>query len=354
MDSPAQPQISVILPVYNSEKYLVEAVESILGQTFTDFELIAIDDCSTDNSPTILESFRQKDKRLIVERHAENQGVTAALNSGLALARGIYIARMDADDISLPDRFEKQVAFLEKHPEIDILGSAVQLVDEFGANIGMLSAPLDDLAIQWASLFSAAFMHATIMLRHSVLIEHNIQYRASRDQAQDFDLFTQLLKFACGANLAEPLYLYRIHSASVTSQYSRDNLSRKSMLIHANLQRRFPDLGITPDQVTLVSSALLGKPSRLEKRVEAADIYLRVWQAFSAGCTPSLVLSNLQTNVMMVTVKMALYPPFQPGWRKVLRRVSEIEPKWPISFIGKFPGMVSTKIHSLLIQKNRK
>ena len=126
------PLISVIMPVFNGENFLQDAVGSILGQTFTDFELIAIDDGSTDNSTALLESFRLNDRRVIIQRHTENQGVTAALNTGLALARGKYIARMDADDISLPVRFEKQVAFMETHPEIDILGSAVRLMDERG------------------------------------------------------------------------------------------------------------------------------------------------------------------------------------------------------------------------------
>lgn len=350
----SQPLISVILPVFNSEENLHAAVESILGQTQADFELIAIDDGSTDASAAILESFRRNDRRVFVQRHLQNLGVTAALNTGLALAHGKYIARMDADDISLPERFEKQVAFLETHPEIDILGSAVKLIDERGRNIGALSAPLEDLAIRWKGLFTAAFLHPTVMLRHSVLIEHNIHYRTSRDQAQDFDFFTQLLQFARGANLSEPLFLYRIHSSSVTSHYSRNNLSRKSMLIFENLQRCYPNLAISHDQVLLVSGALLGRPSVPWKRAEAAKIYLRLWQAFSAGCTPDPAFFRLQTNVAMIAAKLALYPPFQPGWRKALRSVSEIEPKWPIAFSRKFPEMVSTKIHSWLIRQNRK
>jgi glycosyltransferase involved in cell wall biosynthesis len=348
------PLISVIMPVYNSEKYLHAAVESILGQTLADFELIAIDDGSTDATTAILESFRLNDKRVIVQRHSQNQGVTAALNTGLALARGKYIARMDADDISMPDRFEKQAAFLETHPEIDILGSAVQLIDERGRNIGVLSAPLEDLAIRWKGLFSASFLHATVMLRHSVLIEHKIQYRVSRDQAQDFDFFTQLLVFAHGSNLPEPLFLYRIHSTSVTSHYSRNNLSRNSMLIYRNLQKRFPDLAISHDQVLLVSNALLGRLTSPWRRAEAANIYLCVWQAFSEGCTPGPDFNNLQNNVVKIAAKLALYPPFQPGFRKVLRQISSIEPMWLVAFVRAFPEMVSTKIHSWQIRKNRK
>jgi hypothetical protein len=192
------------------------------------------------------------------------------------------------------------------------------------------------------------------MLRHSVLIEHKIQYRVSRDQAQDFDFFTQLLAYAHGANLPEPLFLYRIHSTSVTSHYSRNNLSRNSMLIYSNLKMRFPDLAISHDQALLVSNALLGRLSAPWRRAEAAEIYLRVWQAFSGGCPPGSVLNNLQNNVVMIAAKLALYPPFQPGYRKVLRQISTIEPRWLAAFAGAFPEMVSTKFHSWLIRKNRK
>ena len=354
MDKGIPPLISVIMPVYNGEKYLNKAVESILGQTFTDFELIVVDDGSTDGSAAILESFCQNDTRVIVQKHSQNKGIPAALNAGLALARGRYIARMDADDICLPERFEKQAAFLEKHPEIDVLGSAVQLINGRGQNIGMLSVPLEDLAIRWTGLFSASFLHPTVMLRHSVLIEHNIQYTASRDQAEDFAFFTQLLEHARGANFSETILLYRIHSSSVTSQSSRNNLSRKSMLIYANLQTRFPELKISHDQVHLVSGALLGRRFVGRKRAQAADIYLQVWQAFAESCSPAPAFYSLQTNVLMIAAKLALYPPFQPGWRKVMRIISEIEPDWYISFIRKFPEMVSTKIYSWLIRKNRK
>jgi glycosyltransferase involved in cell wall biosynthesis len=353
MDEGSRPLISVIMPVYNSEKYLTQAVDSILGQTLADLELIAVDDGSTDGTPAILETYRQNDSRMILQRHSQNLGVTAALNTGLALARGRYIARMDADDISLPERFERQAAFLDKNPEIDIIGSAVQMVDERGRNIGVLSAPLDDLAIRWTSFFSASFFHPTIMLRHSILLEHNIQYRASREEAQDYEFFAHLLEYACGANFVEPLIYYRIHSSSVTSYFSRNNLSRKSMLIYKNLQLHFPDLAISHDQVLLVSGALLGRLSGLRQRAEAADTYLRVWRAFSEKCPPEPALLSLRTKVVMIAAKLALFPPFQPGWRKVLRKISEIEPDWIIKFIRMFPEMVSTKFNSWIIRKNQ-
>jgi glycosyltransferase involved in cell wall biosynthesis len=354
MSSESLPQISVIMPVYNSQEYLHEAVTSILAQTFTDFELIAVDDGSTDGSGTILESFRQSDARVIVQRHSQNRGVAAARNTGLALARGKYIACMDADDISLPERFEKQVAFLEMHPDLGILGSAVQVIDEGGYKIGALSAPLEDLGIRWASIFSTPFMQPTIMYRRSVMVEHGLQYRNTMEPADDFDFSIRLLEFARAANFAESFYIYRIHPASLTSKYGTNNVNRKSLIIYSNLQKLFPTIVISLNQVLQVSNAILGKPSELWKRAQAADDYLQVWQAFAGICTPNPDFYNLQNNVTVIAAKLTLYPPFQSGWGKTLRHIFELEPKWPIVFARKFPEMVSTKIHARLIRQNRK
>ena len=117
---------------------------------------------------------------------------------------------------------------------------------------------------------------------------------------------------------------------------------------------RFPELAISQDQVLLVSEALLGNQSVASRRAEAADIYLRVWRAFSENYMTDPAFPRLQVNVVMIAAKMALYPPFQPGSRGVLRQISSIEPKWLPAFIRAFPGMVFTKIHSFLIRKNRK
>jgi hypothetical protein len=126
------------------------------------------------------------------------------------------------------------------------------------------------------------------------------------------------------------------------------------MLIFTNLQKHFPVLPISHDQVLLVSNALLGRSSVVWKRAEAADTYLRVWQAFAEKRTPTPSFYNLQENVVLIAAKLAIFPPFQPGWRKTLRRIHEVEPKWMLAFVRKFPEMVSTKIHARFIRQNRK
>jgi glycosyltransferase involved in cell wall biosynthesis len=349
------PLVSVLMPVYNCEKFLHEAVESILDQTLADFELITIDDGSTDGSRAILEEYRHRDKRMVFSALPKNEGVAVASNQGLKMARGKYIARMDADDISLPHRFEKQVAFLEMHSEIDIIGSAISLVDDRGHKIGLISVPLDDLAIRWKGCFSTPLMHPTIMFRRSIIVEHDlIYYGGPSEKSDDVDFLLRFLEYGKAANFAEPLYVYRIRPGSISSQYRTNVVSKSSLFLFTNLKKHFPDLAISIDQTKQVSGALLGRHNMISKRAQAADIYLRVWHAFSERCIPDQAFYRLRTNVVLIAAKLALYPPFQPGSQKVIRRIFEIEPKWFISFIRKFPGMVSTKIQTMLIRRNRK
>ena len=127
------PLVSVIMSVYNGEKYLVQAIDSILNQTYQNFEFIIIDDCSTDNSSHILQEYAQKDSRIKIIKKEKNIGIKGFiknLNLGISIAKGKYIARMDADDISLPERFQKQVDFLENNPEITLVGAQLNLINE--------------------------------------------------------------------------------------------------------------------------------------------------------------------------------------------------------------------------------
>ncbi len=349
------PLVSVIMPVYNSEKFLREAVESILDQTFTDFELIAINDGSTDDSGSILADYRQRDERMVILGHLKNQGIVSALNWGLIVGRGKYIAYMHADDISHPGRFEKQVAFLETHPEVGILGSAVELIDTRGQAIGVLPKRCDDLAIRWTSLFSSPFMHPTVMLRHSILEAHHLQYQEGMGGVEDLDLWVRLLVYTQAANLAEALLRYRVHPASITSLYNRkDQLNIKSKILFTYAQKQLGGFLLTREQIELVSEAVMGNPDISRERAYAADIYLQTWQAFVKVHQSNPGLNSLQTDIVMTTAKLVLYPPFQSGWRKVMRQLFEIEPHWYVTFICKFPEMVWTKIHSQLIRRNRK
>src|SRR5947209_7771425 len=157
------PRLSVVMPVYNAASVVREAIESILNQTFSDFEFIIVDDGSTDDSGKILREYAGRDDRIRLYTQ-ENHGLVASLNRYCRLANGRYIARMDADDISLPRRFEKQFHFLEAHPEVGILGTWIQDIDENGAPRTAWPVPTDPAVIQWFLMFGNCIAHPSVMV----------------------------------------------------------------------------------------------------------------------------------------------------------------------------------------------
>lgn len=209
------PKVSVLMPVYNAEEYLAEAIESILGQDFTDFELIAINDGSTDGSTEILEGYAHKDRRVAVLEQP-NGGIVSALNAGLAIARGAYVARMDADDVSAHNRFSKQVEFLESRLDVAALGTQIRLIDPRGEVLWNVSLPCEHEPIETKLLVSQglAIPHASTMMRRSVVAAVN-GYRSDYPHAEDIDLFLRIAEVGKLANLNEVLYDYRMHLASV-------------------------------------------------------------------------------------------------------------------------------------------
>lgn len=211
------PAISVLLPVYNAAPYVREAVASILAQTLRDFELILMDDGSTDASGEILRLLAAEDCRIrLVQR--ENRGLIATLNEGLALARAPYIARMDADDISLPERLQRLYAHMERHPVVVALGSAIQYMDAAGRPGRVKQYPVGD-AVADAVLWGSPLAHPAVMLRTQAVREAG-GYPAAFPHAEDYALWLRL--YAPGAidNLPDVLLRYRLHGASVSHVYA--------------------------------------------------------------------------------------------------------------------------------------
>lgn len=208
------PLVSVLVPAYNCETYVAEAVSSMLSQTFADFELLVIDDGSTDATRAALESIH--DPRLRLVSNPRNLGLIATLNRGLDLATGRYIARMDADDISAPERLEKQVEFLESHPDVDVLGTMVNLIDEEGRIFGSLSNyPTSAEDVRTYLLRECCLVHPTVMFRKEVVRAAG-GYDASARHAEDYDLWLRLSDRHLIANLPEKLVSYRMHRNQVS------------------------------------------------------------------------------------------------------------------------------------------
>ena len=269
-------KLAVILPAYNAENFIAECLESLLNQTFSDFCILAVNDASTDNTGKILEDYAAKDTRLRVYHFSENQGEPAVMQFTMDILKEMdveYVARMDADDVCIPQRFERQIQYLDSHPEIDILGSNAVLFYE-----GQTRAPkftnhplLDKDIKAHFSLARGNIINPTTMWRHSSIKDLPINY-AQTATAPDFHMWVQCAlhqkKFA---NLPEPLLVYRLHQGQESKKHDKISESvQYSMELW--ISHLFPEL--TPKEVSLLSLILHGKSIKL--RTEEFEI------AFSA------------------------------------------------------------------------
>ena len=206
------PLVSILMPVYNTAPYLREAMDSMLSQTFSDFELIVLNDDSPDHAEEILDAYN--DPRIVRYKGEKNVGLSNVLNVGIAMARGKYIARMDSDDISLPTRLQVQVDYLEKHPEIDLVSAAMQL---FGARDEVWIREQNPEKVKINALFHSPVLHASSVWRKETFERHGLRFRQEMVPAEDYDLWTRaLVKGLKLVNLPAVLYKYRIHSSQVT------------------------------------------------------------------------------------------------------------------------------------------
>jgi glycosyltransferase involved in cell wall biosynthesis len=285
------------MAVYNGEKYLREAVDSILAQSFRDFEFIIIDDGSTDRSLAILEGYAHADLRIrLLSR--PNRGLTASLNEGLELARGDFVARMDCDDICLPDRFEKQVAFLKEHQEVCLVGSRVELMDPEGQPINLKPGMLLTHAEIDAALLRKGWpiVHPTIMVRYDTIMEAG-RYSEEYQTNQDHDLFLRLAERDQLANLPDVLLKYRQHFESISLSKSKQQGDTVEAIVRKAYERR----GIDSSNGILSSRP---KPmSRLDHH--------RNW------CWTALAAGNVQTARKHALATLTRMPLSPQSWRMV-------------------------------------
>lgn len=211
-----KPAISAVLPVYNGEAYVREAVESILAQTFTDFELIIINDGSTDGSSTILRELAARDPRIVLVERA-NGGLVSALNEGIGQARAELIARMDADDVAMPERFALQYARMEAEPHLGLLGSFIRIMDKTGRIIRQGDYPVSPAETARFLEHGCPVAHPTVMMRREAVLKAG-GYRKLFSHCEDYDLWLRISELGYGiANLPQPLLNYRMHGANVSA-----------------------------------------------------------------------------------------------------------------------------------------
>src|SRR6267378_876440 len=202
-----QPSISVVLPVYNCPHYVGEAIDSVLAQTFSEYELILIDDGSTDDTPSVLTRYKDSRIRLVTQ---DNRGLAATLNRGIELATGRYIARQDQDDASLPERLEKQIAFLDAHPNCALVGTWAQIWKERAPTARAHRHAGDDATLKFELLLNNPFVHSSVMMRKAALDRVGVYSTdKTRQPPEDFELWSRIAREYAVANIPEMLHVYR-------------------------------------------------------------------------------------------------------------------------------------------------
>ena len=282
MSSNCSPLVSVIMPVFNGEKYLAEAIESILTQTYTQFELLIVDDASEDGSAEIIRSYEKRDDRIRYIRHERNLGHSSARNTGIAASRGKCIAAIDCDDICLPRRLQKQVDFLQLHPEIGVVGTCMTSVGDDLHAIKHNDVPQPHAFIVFDLLVGhLGLAGASIMARREVLNAVD-GYEPSRRALDDTDLFVRLAENVRFANLPERLYLYRRHEKQSSTINRQRNLEERRALRERWLHHQLGAASIASlDRLERLRSGM--KFSWVERRLLRRDLERLIEAMIAAG-----------------------------------------------------------------------
>lgn len=281
-DMQSSPLISVVMPAYNAEAHLLEALQSVLNQTYANFELILIDDGSTDGTLEIARSLSDSRIRIVVNE--SNMGLVDTLNKALGLCRGDYIARMDSDDICVPERFALQLAFLQRNPDVGVVGGAIRFFGKI-PNENTFQFPVLHEDIRVAMLFYCPLAHPALMFRRAVYDQGYLQYSKEFLHAEDYFLWSQLTQKVRSANVPELVLHYRLHPKQVSSsesnrQYLVSLSVRKRMLEEAGIQ--YDNTGIDLHESVILERAIadiayLNALAQWFKKLEEGNRTSRYW-----------------------------------------------------------------------------
>jgi len=290
------PQVTVLMPVYNGEKYLKEAIGSILNQTFKNFEFLIINDGSTDKSVKIIESYN--DNRIKLIHNSQNFKIIKTLNRGIGLAKGKYLARMDCDDISLPGRLEKQFHYLENHPEVGVCGTAFKVIDDNGRDVSVVKFPKTSAVIQWLLFFSNPLAHPTVMMNTS-LVKKIGGYRPEALHCEDYDLWFRLTESSKIINLEEVLLCLRKHNKNISALFFKDQqdhvaeISQK--IISAQLKENMP--------LSDIRQVIFKENRSLDQTINTYRIIYKLFQSY----IKSKILSKEELRLIKKDVASRIY-----------------------------------------------
>lgn len=238
----SRPRVSLIMPGYNGMPYLPFALDSILAQSMPDFELIFVDDASTDQTVEVVADYAARDNRIRLLINQQNSGIAVTLNVGLGAARGELIAIMDDDDISLPERFQRQVDFLEAHSDHVLVGTYYEMIDVNGRVQKTIKSPIESWELEWFAHFWNPVGHPTAMFRASVVRERDLLYNTNHRTATDVDFLVRLLEHGKASNLPIPLVRYRMHPRNVSTVFSEEQNREVCEIRLRNLIKWYPNV----------------------------------------------------------------------------------------------------------------
>ena len=254
----SRPMLSVLMPVYNAEQYLIESIESVLAQSYLDFEFIIINDGSCDNSEEIILGF--PDARIRYFNNTKNLGVIEALNYGLQLARGKYVARMDADDIAISTRFERQIQYLEDNPEVTMVGSFIETIEPSPT---IISYPTDAKAVAGELYFHCCIAHPTLMMRMKTIRSRGIFY-PQVPSAEDYGLYMSLMPGVKIENIPAVLLRYRLHAHQISTRFSAQQ-AKSSRMVRESFFARLLSRPVDDGEASIHQKVCLGEKLNTEE-----------------------------------------------------------------------------------------
>lgn len=292
-------RITVLMPVYNGEKYLSEAIESILKQTYKNFNFLIINDGSTDASENIVKSYH--DSRINYIVNERNMGIIKTLNKGLKLAQTEYIVRMDADDISLPTRLEKQIEFMDKHKDIAVSGSFTYIFDENGKQKNGFFHT-GNKKIKTLLLFTNPIAHPAVIIRKEVLDRENYFYDEDHQAVEDYGLWEKISHSYKITNIPEVLLKYRINLEGIT-QSADKNITNRDVMHMKVYKQAFDNLGIevAKDNLILYRSFVTGKAFKDKSNIPDISEFLRIVKKHIENPEYDLKTFNIFMNMYFIT-----------------------------------------------------
>ena len=311
------PKVSVIIPAYNAESYIGEALGSIMNQTWSDFECILINDCSTDQTAKVIRSWH--DNRIILLHNEVNMGIAATYNKGLDYATGTYVARMDADDISLPERLRKQVEFLDANPDIGAVGSAIARFCE-SSDLGVISLPICPKQVKVNMLSNQSIANPSSMFRTSILNNNNLRCREEYDIAEDYDFWSRFNHYAEISNLPDVLLRYRVHAKQATqAQRSRQELA-------ASRVRRYMLNELVPDVPELLfwlyNQAMMGD------KIDNPTAHHSIFMLFRKMIQQNLIKKRYDHKTLKQKLALIHFHLSQDGNQSLYHPIAGVERLW--------------------------